>query len=210
MIEQADFHQIKRVPESFGNGQVGLAGPGVARRMVVGDDERGGAPGKRLFNHHARMDMGGVYGAREQFFKSNDPVPGVEIQRAKNLVRPVPEFCRQIVARDLRAGQRLPALQPFKMMPAGELQRRLQLRIFGRAQAGQFAKGLAADLEKLAQAVVAADEMPGQIQRRAPASAGAQQNGQQLGIAQAGGAVAEQAFARAFRGWPVGNSHDIH
>src|SRR5690625_7687363 len=93
------------------------------------------------------------------------------------------------------------------MMPSGELQRRLQLRIFGRAQAGQFAKGLAADLEKLAQAVVAADEMPCQVQRREPASAGAQQNGQQLGIAQAGGAVVEQEFERAFSGWTDGMSH---
>ena len=87
MVQQPDLDQCQRLFQSGGDRAVGSAGFAVAAGVVVADDQRGRVVGKGAADDFARMHLGAVDGATEQFFEGDRAVAGVEEQRGEDLMR---------------------------------------------------------------------------------------------------------------------------
>ena len=87
MVEDADIGQGQRLLEPGGHRTVGGAGFTAAAGMVVRQDDGGGVMGQAALEHLARMYLGAVEGAAEQFFESYHAMPGVEEQAGEHFVR---------------------------------------------------------------------------------------------------------------------------
>ena len=79
----------ERFLESLRQTTVSIERLGNARRMIVGEDYSRCVVAERLFGYLARIDGSAVKCAAEEFLERNDAVPVVEIQYAKDFVRPV-------------------------------------------------------------------------------------------------------------------------
>ncbi len=135
--------------------------------------------------------------------KPDHPVLGIEEQAAEHLVRLVAQARLEVVAHRLRAFQRGIPAQPLGQMTAAHLQHRLQLGELGRAEAQALAEGIQVGLQQGAQAAEIGQQVAGQVHRALPGHPGAQENRQQLGVAQRRGAQLQQFLPRAFRRGPV-------
>ena len=111
------------------------------------------------------------------------------------------------VAHRLRALQGGIAAQLLGQVEAGHLQHRLQLGVLGAAQAQVAAEAGLVRLQQRAQAAELMEQAPRQLHRAAADHAGAQEDGQQLGVAEARRAAFEEFFPRAFCRGPVTNAH---
>ena len=60
MVEEADFGNLGKFGKPLGELEVGLAGRGVARRMVVRDHDGHRAPLERLFEYVAGERRSGI------------------------------------------------------------------------------------------------------------------------------------------------------
>ncbi|MNZ81345.1 hypothetical protein D3C78_1000080 [compost metagenome] len=132
---------------------------------------------------------------------------GVEEQAGEHLVRLVAQARLEVVAHRLRAFQRRVALDPRGQVAAAHLQHRLQLGVLGRPQAQMGAEARQFGFQQLAQAAELGQQMARQIHRAAPGHAGAQEDRQQLGIAQRRRPLGQQFFPRPFLLRPVANAH---
>ena len=58
---------------------------------IMRQDYGGRVDGQRLLDQLPRIDAGAIDSAAEQFLELKYPMPVIEIQATKNLVRPIPE-----------------------------------------------------------------------------------------------------------------------
>ena len=158
-------------------------------------------------DHLARVDAGAVDGAVEQHLEGQDAVAAIEEQAGEHLVGLVAQPRLEEVAHRLRALQGGIAAQLLGQVAAGHLQHRLQLGVLGAAQAQVAAEAGLVRLQQRAQAAELMEQAPRQLHRAATDHAGAQEDGQQLGVAEARRAAFEEFFPRAFCRGPVTNAH---
>ena len=109
--------------------------------MVVTDDHRRRIVAQRPPHHLARVHLGAVDGAGEQFLEGQRPVAGVEEQGGEDLVPACAQALGKIATRACGVGQDFAAFQRGGQVAMTEFQRRSQLAGAGRAQPGQAGEG---------------------------------------------------------------------
>ena len=72
VVEYADVNGFERDAQLARDGDVGMAGFGDSRGVVVRQDHRGGVVGQAAFHYFPRIDRGAVDGALEQFVEPQD------------------------------------------------------------------------------------------------------------------------------------------
>jgi len=156
-----------------------------------------------LTQYFARMHAGAIDGAAEQFFKGDETMAVVEVQAAEDLIGAVPQLGREEAPGVCRASQCRAGAQRRGVVAAGELQRRLHQCDTGGPQAGRGEAALPVCREQPAQPAVGRQQFARQLDSAGAAHAGAQQQREQFGVRQGGGAAFQEFFARPFAGGPV-------
>jgi hypothetical protein len=86
MVEQANIDQVEGLSQPAGECLVRSTGFGHSRWVIMRCNQGGGVEFQRPFDYLAWIYARTVYGASEEFFKLNDPVPVVEEQRAEHFM----------------------------------------------------------------------------------------------------------------------------
>jgi hypothetical protein len=72
------------------------------------------------------MDAGAVYGAAEQLLERDEAVPAIQVQAAKDFIRPVAELRDEELARGVGRDEGRADAHHFAIVPPSELQRSLK------------------------------------------------------------------------------------
>jgi hypothetical protein len=163
----------------------------------VRQDHRRRIAGQGALDHLTRVHAGLADGAGEQRVQADQPVLVVEKQHGKHLVLQPAQVQLQVILDHLRRIEHRRVGQPLGQRPAGHLDHRRQFGPLGRAQALDALQIIGAGLQQAGIAAHAGQHAFGQLQHALAAQAGAQQQRQQFGVGQAGGAVLQQLFTRA-------------
>ena len=126
MVQEPDIDQVQGGFQPQRDALIGLAGFGDPGWMIVSQNDRGRIDGKGLFDDLAGVDGRPVYRAAEQLVKSEDPMPVVEEQAAKQLVLEMPHASLQKGFRVSGGANRLTNGQRFSVVASGELGQRPQ------------------------------------------------------------------------------------
>ncbi len=86
VIQNADVDQSESIPEPLRDDLVRLARLEDAGRVVMRKDERRGVVEQRLAHDFPGMHDGAVEGAAEELLESDQAVPGIQVEAAKDLV----------------------------------------------------------------------------------------------------------------------------
>ena len=92
----------------------------------MGENDRRGIDGEGFLDHLAGVNGRPVYGAAEQLVKTQDSMPIVEKQAAKELVIEVPHASLQKSLSVSRVANRLSAGERLRVVTAGEFRQRSQ------------------------------------------------------------------------------------
>ena len=153
------------------------------------------------------MHLGAVDGAAEQLLEGQGTVARVQEQRREHLVRPRAQACGEIAPGAGRAGEGIAALQLGGQVAAAQLQCRGQAAGAGRAQAGQAHQVGRGTVEQHPQRAVVAEQLARGLDRVLAAQARTQEDGEQFGVGEHRGTVAQQLLAGTFGGGPVAYVH---
>src|SRR5688500_13725252 len=153
------------------------------------------------------MDTGAVDRPPEQLLAARQPVSAVEEQAAEYFVLEVAQAGDQVIARRARAREHGPGLEPLEVMPAHDLERRLQLRPSRGADPRLVAKCAATCREQPAQRAEAAQQRTGEVERVHVAGAVPHPDGEELRLRQRARAEGEETFPRPLGRRPVANVH---
>lgn len=86
MVQQFDVEKAARLLDLFSVLNVGSAGPGIARWVVVTQDDGPGVADERSFENGPRVDQGECQGAFGEHLAIDEPVLAVEVERPELLV----------------------------------------------------------------------------------------------------------------------------
>lgn len=120
MVEEPDIDQVEGGFQPQGDALIGLAGFRDPGWMIMSKNDRGRIDGKGLFDNLAGVDGRSVYRAAEQRVKSQDLMPVVEKQAAKQLVFEMPHVSLQKGFRVSGGANRLTKGQRFSVIASGE------------------------------------------------------------------------------------------
>src|SRR5690606_22462431 len=85
VVEQADVDQGQGLLQARGRGAVGGAGLGATAGVVVAHDHRRGIAGQGTAHDFARVHLGAVDGAAEQFLEGERAMAGIQEQHGEYL-----------------------------------------------------------------------------------------------------------------------------
>lgn len=207
MVEQAHIDQGQGLLELDGELAVGGAGFGDAARVVVRHQHGRGVAAQGLLHEDARVHAGAVDGALGEDALGDQAMAVVEEQGGEALVRCVAQPAAEILAGAVRVLQGTATIEFGLQVPAPQGQGGLQQGGAGRPEAGQGAEPGGIALQQGPQAAALGEQGAGVADGIGAAWAGAEQQGQKLGIGQRLGTVPQQALARAFGSGPVLDSH---
>src|SRR5712692_7171161 len=200
MVEHLDVDERER---GFQRSREDLVG-------VVGrEDHGGGVVLERALHDLARIDARLRERAAEKLFRRPHAVLRIKEQHDEDFLFAPREREAQIIAYRPRRGERVARRDLFLQRAARELQRRLELRELGAAQARCFREIVGPGLEQRRDRAEAPEQLPRNVDRAFPLDAGAKQDREQLGIRERPGAERKQPLARALQQGPVGNRHGI-
>ena len=110
VVEEPDVEERERVLEPVGQDLVRTARLGHPRRVVVKDDQCGGVMLERPLGHDAGIHLRRVDSAGEKLLACENPVLGVEEDRAEDLARPLRQPQAQVGSGDVGIRQRFTPL----------------------------------------------------------------------------------------------------
>lgn len=171
------------------------------------DDQRRGVHGQGAPGHLAWVYFGAVHRALEQLLERQHAMAGIEKQRSEDLVRPAAQALGEIAARRVRIADGVATRQRRVQQAGAQFQCRGQHAGTGRTERGQRGQFGRRALEQGAQRAVVGEQLAGGGDRVAPTQAGAQEEGQQLGVAEARRAAGQQLFTGTFVLGPVADVH---
>ena len=135
MVDEADVDERERLGEPLGDGAVGDAGLGDARRVSVRHDEGGGVVHQGAAHHDAWMDGGGVHGALKEGLVRDGLVPVVEEDGDEDLVAKSAKPGLEVAPGVGRRGERPVASKPGQHPARMELVDRVHPRpVLGRKE----------------------------------------------------------------------------
>src|SRR6266568_2359173 len=173
------------------------------------EDLGGGVVLERALHDLARIDAGLRERAAEKLFRRCHAVLRVEEQHDEDFLLAPGKREAQIIAHRPRRGERVARGDLLLQGASRELQRRLELRELGAAQARCFREASGSGFEERRHRPEAPEQLPRNIDRAFPLDAGAKQDREQLGIREGTGAEREQPLARALLQGPIGDRHGI-
>lgn len=86
MVQQFDVEKAARLLDLFSVLNVGSAGSGIARGVVMAQDDGPGVADERSFENGPRVDRGECQGAFGEHLAIDEPVLAVEVKRPELLV----------------------------------------------------------------------------------------------------------------------------
>jgi hypothetical protein len=170
----------------------------ISLSVVVREDHRRRIVMQRFFRHFSGVYRSAVDCAPEQFVQLDYPVLIVEKQAGEDFVAVASELRAQIGAGRIGTGQGIAALQDLLEMAPRHFHHRLHLRVLGVAETVAAAETLPVGIEQRFQRTEVVQQVPGQVDRAFARRAGAQKNGQKLGVGQRRHPPLQQFFS-----WPV-------
>ena len=199
MVEDVDLQQLPGADEVAGDGEVGLGGGGVAAGVVVDEDERGGVGGDGGAEDLAGVDEGGVEDAGGDALGADEAAAGVEQDDVEFLDLLAAKLVAQMVG-DGRGVIKLGAGgADLGGHAAGEGEGGLEGDSLVAADALDLLEILEAGLGEGMEVAVVADELAADVEGGLPAQAGAQEDGDELGVGKSISAEGGEAFARALK-----------
>ena len=207
MVQQADLDQGQGLLQALGDGAVGGRGVGAAGRVVVTDDHRRRIVAQRPPHHLARVHLGAVDGAGEQFLEGQRAVPGVQEQHREHLVRPCPQAAGEVAAGGDRVGEGVAAGQGRGKVAVAQLQGGGQLAGPGRTQAGQAGQLHRGAVQQRPQRAVAFQQLAAGLHCVAAGQARTQEDRQQFGVRQRPRAAQQQLFTGTLGAGPFADVH---
>jgi hypothetical protein len=175
--------------------------------VVVAHDHGGGVVGDRAAHHLARMDLGAVDGAAEQFLERDGAMARVQEQHREHFVRAPAQPLREIGPGGLWVGQHRSAFKLRAEQAMAQFQRGRQEAGACRAQAGQLRQVCGRAFQQGPQRPVGLQQFARGGDGVAAAQARAQEDREQFGVGKCGGALREQALARALGSRPFADVH---
>ena len=207
MVKHTHIDQGRGGLECLRQRLIGARGLGRAAWVVVRQHHAGRVERQRPQHHLARIDAGLRERAAKQLLQHNQPVLAVQKQHREYLVGSAAELQLQVVAHRLRCGKQRFFLQFFCQRAARQLQHGDQLGALGRAQPLDGLERVGSGMQQPGDAAEIFQQLLAQLQRIFAGQAGAQQQRQQLGIAERAGAAGQQFFARTDVGGEVFHQH---
>lgn len=146
----------------------------------------------------ARVDAGLGEGAAEQLLEHDQPVLRIEEQHREHLVRPRADVQLHVLLHGLGRVEHGALRELLGHGAARELEHRDELgALGGAAHAAHAAQLLGAGLQQAREAAEALVQLLRELQHVLAGHAGAQQQREQLGVGQRGGAARDELLARA-------------
>lgn len=186
MIEEADADELAGLGHASGEGQILRARRWVARGMGVEEDETVGAAQESPLDDRPRLDRRAAQGAAEDVALADQAVADVEIKGAHDLLVFLGVAEGEVRGDGFRSVQEVTPGHPDAGQATRELDRRQQRSAPGRANAGEI-EILVRGSQETDEPAEVADEPVGELDRLELGSA-AQQQGDELGIAERGAA----------------------
>ena len=169
--------------------------------MVVGQHHTAGPHIQGQLDHFARVHAGLAQRALEHGAVLQQVVLVVEQQQCKHLMAQMAQLQLQILLDAFGRIQHRALAQLLGQGAARQLQHRQQFGPFGRApQAFEALQVLGLGLQQARNAAKLRQKLAGHVQHMPARGAGAQQQSQQLGVAQGGRPQGQQLFAGAHFG----------
>ena len=203
VIEDADVDEGERALQRLGQELVGARRLGGARRMVVRQDHRRGAELERALDDLARIDARLRQRAAEHLLEAQQPALRVEEEDGEDLVLAAAELQLQVLLDLGRRIEERPRRELGGDRAARELEHRRDLGALGRAEALDPLQLLGLGAQQSGEAAEGAEQLLGELQHAGADQAGAQQQGDQLGVGERRRPEGEQLFARSGRGGNV-------
>ena len=194
MIQDADIDQRQGIAQPVGQLAVGLARLGDAAGVIVGEDHSGRMMTQGTPYDLTGVDRGAVERALADALEGQYTMLGVEQQRGKHLVMEIAQLVPEVGRHGVGVLKRRTSLQGFGEVAAGHLQDRLQLRKLGGPQARLRTEVRSIRLQQGAQAAEVMQQPTCQVHRTFAGHPRAQEDGQQFGIGEGGGAGGQQAL----------------
>ena len=196
VVQQPDIQQGQRIFQPSRDGLVRQARFTHARWVIVRRDKRGGAVPQGLLGHHPWVDGGAVDGAVEQFLVRDDAMAGVQEQAGEHFVRVITQHGFQVLLGQVGTLEGTAAPDSLTKVAFRQFEHSHQLAAFCRPQARLLLQGIVLRLQKAAQAPKAGQQLLRDLHDRPACGAGAEQNGQQFGIAKCADPQCSQLFPR--------------
>ena len=173
------------------------------------EDDGGRVVLQRALHDLARIDRRAVDRAAKQLLVADQPMPRVEEQAAKHLVRQVEQPRLEEAGRIERCREGAARIQRAPRDSGGRARARPASRATraGPSPCARASSAGAAAEQRREAAPCARAGRARAPRRSAPRSAGAEQHGEQLAVGQGAGARLEQPFARPFRSRPMVQAH---
>ena len=184
MVEYADVDGFERDAQLARDGDVGLAGLGDSRGVVVGQDHRGGVIGQAAFHHFPRIDRGAVDGALEQFVEPQDVMLVGQEDATEDLALAIAEAGVQVFPGGLGTAQYVAVLHFGVQLAVAEFAHRRQARGLGRTDAGHAGDLPEACRQQAREPVESLQQIAREVERRLAVSAAAEQQRHEFGVAE--------------------------
>ena len=152
--------------------------------MVVDQNQGCRVPRERVLDDLSRMDTRAVDRAPEELLEGDHAVSIVEIDHAENLVRQIAQPRPQEFACRSRVRERRADHHELLIVPTRQLEGGLKRGISGRTKSPASTHSVSLRCEEAAQGAELDEERTRHFEGALTASAGAEQNGQQLGFCQ--------------------------
>ncbi len=203
MIQDGDPHGQQRLAQRVGQGNVRLAGLGKARRVIMGQNQRGGLEFQRPLDDLPRIDRRLAERSPEHLVMPDQPVLAIDEQHDEHFLVPADQQQREEIPDRLRPVQYAAALDSLQRGPSGQLDGGNERAGLGATQPGHGRQRLERAGQRAGERAVTLQQSLRQRHGPGAGGAAADDEGEQLGIGQRSGAAARQLLPG-----PVRISHD--
>jgi len=197
VIDEVKIHEEGGVFDLAGDPEVGFAGVGITGGMIVDEDESVGVAEDDGFKDIGDVEHGLVKAAVGEFLDANEVQLGIENNKAEGFVIEGAKFVLEVLVNGAGIVKGFGG-ELFAGDAAAEFEGGGELHGFGGADAFDFCEFTGTGAGDAGEGTESDEEIGGELENVGAFDAGAQENGDKLGIGNAGGTDAKQSFAREF------------